>query len=79
MLTNTIMSEKLSISITKVRRNTKEFLGQDSKATRRSGYKREFSNNDGFFVYLGGLLVSDLMLQNGLKKFSSTFPITAVF
>ena len=59
MLTNTIMSEKLSISITKVRRNTKEFLGEDPKAIRRSGYKREFSNNDGFFVYLGGLLVSE--------------------
>lgn len=63
MLTNKILSEKLGIPITKVRRNTKEFLGGDPKAKRRSGYKREFSNNDGFFVYLGGYLVSDLGLS----------------
>ena len=63
MLTNKIMSEKLGIPISKVRRNTKEFLGEDPKATRRSGYKREFSTNDGFFVYLGGYLVSNLGLS----------------
>lgn len=69
MLTNKIMSEKLSIPITKIRRNTKEFLGEDLKATRRSGYKREFSINDGFFVYLGGYLVSELGLSfEGARK-----------
>jgi hypothetical protein len=65
MLTNKIMAEKLSIPISKVRRNTKEFLGEDPKATRRSGYKREFSLNEGFFVYLGGELVSKYGLTFG--------------
>jgi hypothetical protein len=59
------MSDKLSIPISKVRRNTKEFLGEDAKATRRSGYKREFSVNDGFYVYLGGTLVSKYGLSFG--------------
>jgi hypothetical protein len=69
MLTNKIMSEKLGIPISKVRRNAKEFLGEDPKATRRSGYKREFSTNDGFFVYLGGYLVSNLGLSfEGARK-----------
>jgi hypothetical protein len=36
-----------------MRRNTKEFLGADPIATKRSGYKREFSINDGFFVFFG--------------------------
>lgn len=60
MLTNAILSEKLGISLTKVRRWTKEFLPPDPKATRRSGYTREISNNDAFFVCLGGYIVSTL-------------------
>jgi len=60
MLTNAILSEKLGIPLTKVRRWTKEFLPADPKATRRSGYTREFSNNEGFFIYLGGYMVSVL-------------------
>jgi hypothetical protein len=65
MLTNKIMSEKLGIPISKVRRNTKELLGEDPKATRRSGYKREFSLNEGFLVFLGGELVSRFNLSFG--------------
>jgi hypothetical protein len=60
MLTNAILSEKLDIPLSKIRRWTKELLPPDPKATRRSGYKREFSNNDGFFIYLGGHMVSEL-------------------
>jgi hypothetical protein len=60
MLNNKIFSEKLNIPISKVRRNTKEFLGEDPIAKRRTGFRREFSVNDGYFVYLGGLLVSHL-------------------
>jgi len=60
MLTNTILSERLDIPLTKIRRWTKEFLPPDPKATRRSGYTREFSNNDGFKIFLGGYLVSNL-------------------
>lgn len=60
MLTNSILSEKLGIPLTKVRRWTKKFLPPDPRATRRSGYAREISNNDAFFVYLGGYIVSTL-------------------
>lgn len=60
MLTNSIMAEKLEIPITKIRRYTKEFLPPDPRATRRSGYTREFSENDGFMVFIGGYLVSTL-------------------
>jgi hypothetical protein len=63
MLTNGIMAEKLEISLYQVRRWTKELLPPDPKATRRSGYIRKFSNNDGFMVRLGGYLVSILMLS----------------
>jgi hypothetical protein len=58
MLTNKILSDALDIPLYKMRRWTKELLPPDPKATRRSGYARKFSNNDGFFVYLGGWLVS---------------------
>lgn len=57
-LTNRELAEKLNIPIGKVRRNTKEFLGADPIATKRSGYAREISVNDGFFMYLGTSLVS---------------------
>jgi hypothetical protein len=60
MLTNKELSEKLKIPITKIRRNTKELLGEDPVAKRRTGFKRQFSFNEGFFVYLGGFLVSHL-------------------
>jgi len=60
MLTNKELSEKLNIPITKIRRNTKEFLGEDPVAKRRTGFKRQFTINEGFFVYLGGFLVSHL-------------------
>jgi len=60
VLTNTIMAEKLDIPLTKIRRWTKEFLPPDPMATRRSGYTRNFSDNDGFMVYVSGYLVSNL-------------------
>ena len=60
MLTNTILSDKLHIPLTKFRRWTKEFLRPDPKARRRSGYTRGLTNNEGFIVFLGGHMVSDL-------------------
>jgi hypothetical protein len=60
MLTNKELSEKLNIPITKIRRNTKELLGEDPVAKRRTGFMRQFTINEGFFVYLGGFLVSHL-------------------
>ncbi|ACL05866.1 hypothetical protein Dalk_4184 [Desulfatibacillum aliphaticivorans] len=59
-LTNSMLAEKLDIPISKIRRWTKEFLPPDPIATRRSGYAREFSVNDGFIVFIGGHLVSKL-------------------
>jgi hypothetical protein len=59
------MAEALDIPISKVRRNTKEFLGDDPRAARRAGVRREFSLNDGFFVFLGGGLVTDYNLTFG--------------
>jgi hypothetical protein len=60
MLTNTITAEKLDIPLSKIRRWTKEFLPPDPLATRRSGYTRKFTENDGFIVYVSGFLVSNL-------------------
>ena len=57
MLTNLILSEGLNSPISKVRRWTKELLPPDERATRRSGYTREFSINEGFYIYLGGTMV----------------------
>jgi len=76
MLTNAILSEKLDIPLTKVRRWTKEFLPADPKATRRSGYTREFSNNEGFFIYLGGYMVSVLgfSFDQARKIFETVVP-----
>ena len=68
MLTNRVFSEKLGIPIGKVRRNTKELLGDDPKATRRSGYGREFTVNEGFYVFLGGILVSNHGLTFGQAR-----------
>jgi hypothetical protein len=65
ILTNRAMSEALDIPISKIRRNTKEFLGDDPRAARRAGVMREFSLNDGFFVFLGGGLVTDFNLTFG--------------
>jgi hypothetical protein len=59
------MAEALDIPISKVRRNTKEFLGDDPRAARRAGVRREFSLNDGFFVFLGGELVTNHNLSFG--------------
>ena len=57
-ITSNLLSEKLHIPITKVRRWAKEFLPPDPIATRRSGYTRKMSLNAAFNVYLGGILVS---------------------
>jgi len=75
-LTNRELSEKTNIPIGKIRRNTKEFLGGDPRATKRSGYKREISINNGFFVYLGTYLVSKfgLTFDNARKAIFTIKP-----
>ena len=64
MLSNKKFSTSLNVPLFKARRWTKELLPPDPKATRRSGYTREFSLNQGFYVYLGGTMV---------EKFGWTF------
>ena len=58
MLTNKILSVRLDIPINKIRRWTKEFLQPDPEVTLKSGHARKFSSNDGFYIYLGGYMVS---------------------
>jgi hypothetical protein len=60
MLTNSILADKLNIPLSKIRRWARELLPPDSRAGRRTGYTREYSNNDGFFIYIGGVMVTDL-------------------
>lgn len=68
MLTNSILAKRSEISLFKVRRWTKELLPPDPIAKRRSGHAREFSNNDGFFVYLGGHLLSEVDLTFSMTR-----------
>ena len=53
---NRFFSEKLEINFQKWKRWAREFLPEDTP----QGYKREYTLNDGFHVYLGGYLVSNL-------------------
>ena len=57
ILTNAILSEKLGIPLYRFRRWTKELLPPDPVATRRGGVARQLTLNEGFRVYLGGLMV----------------------
>jgi hypothetical protein len=58
-LTNSILSELLGIPLSKIRRWTKEFLTPHPRATRRSGYTREITPNESFYIFLGGHLVTN--------------------
>lgn len=69
MLTSKILSEKLDIPLNKIRRWTKELLPSDREVTLKSGHGRKFSPNDGFFIYLGGYMVSEFGLTfDGARK-----------
>jgi hypothetical protein len=57
MLTNKTMADRLGIPLTRIRRWAKEFLPPDPRATRQSGYIREYTDNDGWFVYISGIIM----------------------
>ena len=59
-LTNSSLHDKTKIPHTKIKRYAREFLPHDPDAKMRSGYTREFSIDDGFQIYLGNFLVSEL-------------------
>jgi hypothetical protein len=61
--TNKELSDKLKINLAKVRRWSREFLPPDHKATMRSGYARELTEEEAYEVFLGGHLVSVLRFQ----------------
>jgi hypothetical protein len=56
MLTNKRIAES-GIALSRVRRWAKEFLPPDPRATRRSGFTREYAEDDGWKVFLGGHIV----------------------
>ena len=60
IITNSCLARITKLPISKVRRNTKEFLPPDPQATRRSGYSRRFNLDEGYKVYIGTHLVSTL-------------------
>jgi len=57
MLKNKIIADSLHVPLTRIRRWAKEFLPSDPKATRQSGYLREYSDNDGWFLYISGMIM----------------------
>jgi hypothetical protein len=57
MLTNKILADSLDIPLTRIRRWAKEYLPPDPKATRQSGYLREYSDKDGWFLYVSGMIM----------------------
>jgi hypothetical protein len=61
IITNSELARITERPISKVRRNTKEFLPPDPQASRRSGYSRRFKLDDAFKVMVGTHLVSILV------------------
>lgn len=57
---NSSLAKKLDIPVTKIRRWTKEVLPPDSKAVRRSGFKRDITVREGLKIFLTGYLVSEM-------------------
>jgi len=54
------ISAKLSISLAKWKRWSREFLPPDPLGGLQSGFARQYNFNDAFTVFLGGFLVSGL-------------------
>lgn len=59
-ITNNLFSNLTGASLPKIKRFARDFLGPDPAATRQSGRAREYSEEDGFIIYLGEHLVSVL-------------------
>jgi len=57
MLTNKILADSMGVPLTRIRRWAKEYLPPDPKATRQSGYLREYSDNDGWFLFISGIIM----------------------
>ena len=60
LVTNQALAVITGVPYPKIRRHVKETLPADMQATLQSGYAREYSLQDGYFIYLIVHLVSDL-------------------
>jgi hypothetical protein len=60
---NRELSEKLQINLAKWKRWSREFLPPDVLGGFQSGYARQYTIDDAFWVFLGGHLVKDLHLS----------------
>ena len=54
------IAKRMTIPHTKVKRYTREFLGPDAQATKRSGHARDLNVSQAHTLFLGGYLVSTL-------------------
>jgi hypothetical protein len=59
-ITNAQLSQLSGITLTKIKRFARDFLGFDPQATRYDGVARKYSVEDAFVVFLGAKLVSEL-------------------
>lgn len=59
-ITNRLLADRLGFPYSSVRRWSKEFLGADSKARQRSGYRRLMSSDEAFKIFLLGHLIQNL-------------------
>jgi hypothetical protein len=66
--TNSRLSKKLGISLTKVRRLAKDFLPPDPEATRQSGKTRKYGKNEAFDIYLGHHLITRMKFRTDEAK-----------
>jgi hypothetical protein len=60
---NRNLSEKLQINLAKWKRWSREFLHPDPLGGFQSGYARQYTIDDAFWVFLGGHLVKNLHLS----------------
>jgi hypothetical protein len=59
-ITNARLSQLSGITLTKIKRFARDFLGSDPQAMRYDGVARKYSVEDAFVVFLGAKLVSEL-------------------
>jgi hypothetical protein len=59
-ITNKVLSERLSIPYSKVRRYALDLFAQNSRARARSGFRRELTIEQAFTIFLATFLVAEL-------------------
>jgi hypothetical protein len=69
LVTNQTLADITGVPYGKIRRHVKETLPADMRATLQSGYAREYSLQDGYFIYLVVHLVADLKVTAPEAKF----------